>query len=65
LEREKENMAKISYVVVNQAGGSRTIAVTPFVPKDWRLVAVSLVEKRNGEVVIRIRKVTDVRQNSR
>jgi len=49
------------FVKVRKEGGSRVLALTPFLPPDWRMVKVS-IDKTGGKgdkqwVILRLEKV--------
>jgi len=58
-------MAKLrEYKLIQNQGGSRVIALTPLIPKTWKLVRLKLLGKGDNFVDIRIILVRKVGENN-
>lgn len=50
-------MVKRVYKVIRTGNRTTLISVGKFIPKDWNYFVIEKVEKLDGEIVIRLKKV--------
>lgn len=43
--------------VIRNEGGSRVIAVTDVVPKDWQIITISVLKEAKGSIMLKVNKI--------
>lgn len=44
--------------LIRRSGRGRHLSVTSFVPQDWEYTRISVLEERDGEMVLRLERIT-------
>lgn len=44
-------------IIIREQGGSRVIAVTKIIPKDWRVVEATITKQTKDAVTVKLNKV--------